>query len=681
MTLYAPTIFLSSFLLFLVQPLIGRYILPWFGGSPAVWTTCMLFFQVMLLAGYAYAHGATLLGRRHQGWLHLAVLIAALAFLPIAPAATWRPDVGSAPISAILLLLAVTIGVPYLVLSATAPLVQQWFARDCPGTQPYRLYALSNVASLSALLGYPLLVEPLLTRNQQVIAWSCGFALYAVLCAACALLRPCNSADVAFLAPADDKDDSRLSVATVILWFLLPASGTTLLLSTTNQLCQDVASVPFLWVVPLILYLATFIICFGQHTGYNRVLWGIVYAVMVLLACRTLSAGSYLPLLAQTLTYLAILFAACMVCHGELVRWCPAPSRLTVFYLVMATGGAAGGLVVALLPPLIFTGFWEYPLSLTAASFVIFVSQARDGAIGRLPRFLPLIPGTCLVVLTIFSWQYLQADQPGVEYRTRNFYGVLRIQRDQDGGGKRRSLVHGRVLHGTQYLDSTSRRQPTTYYGPDSGVGLTLRNYPRHSTENGLRVGIIGLGTGTLATYGKQGDTFRFYEINPAVVSVAQRFFTYLSDSAANIQLVTGDARLMLEGELRAGYRQEFDVLVVDAFSSDAIPVHLLTRESLALYGRHLRAGGIILFHASNHYLDLLPVMRTLGEEAGYRVVLLRSSDDKTTGTIGSSWLAMSRSGAFIDGQALATARASLPSAANRPWTDDYASLLPLLKW
>jgi hypothetical protein len=688
---YALTIFLSSFLLFQVQPLIGRYILPWYGGSPAVWTTCMLFFQVALLGGYGYAHLATLLARKKQGWLHLGLLAAALLFLPLAPSPNiWKPAPEDAPVLKILLLLLVNIGMPYLLLSATAPLVQHWFVRSFPGRSPYRLYALSNFASLLALLSYPFLVEPRLTLARQVAAWGWGFVAFVLCCGWCAFQSgggrgPDDGAPLV-AATSVEVAEERPGVLTMALWLLLSACGSALLLATTNQLCQEVAVVPFLWVVPLALYLMTFTLCFNSERWCDRLLWGMLLVGAVIPACRVLHLGVNVNLAVQLLVYLAALFACCMVCHGELARSRPDPRHLTSFYLIIATGGALGGVLVAVAAPLLFNGFWEYPLALAASCLVALIAWYRNGAFVGAPRWLPLLLAAGQVALLVFTGNYLRTYQPQTLFSSRNFYGVLRVINDDDKIGAKRTLMHGRVVHGSQYTDPDRRRWPTTYYGPDSGAGLALRLHPRRLAaaplERSLRVGIVGLGTGTLAAYGEKGDTFRFYEINPEVIALSDRWFSFRRESGARLEMVPGDARIMLESELKRHEPQRLDVLLIDAFSSDAIPIHLLTRECFAIYRQHLNPDGILLVHVTNRFLDLAPVVRAQGESMGLRTALVNSPADDQRGVGKADWMILTNNGRFLDSVAVRAKLAPAPAPHSPPliWTDDFAGLWQILK-
>jgi SAM-dependent methyltransferase len=664
--LYAGTIFLSSFLLFLVQPLIARQILPWFGGSAAVWTTCMLFFQVLLVAGYGYAHWLGRLGGRRQAMLHSLLLLLAIATLPIAPDDSWKPVGGAEPVTRILLLLGATVGLPYLLLSATSPLIQLWFSRARPGDNPYRLFALSNLASLVALLGYPFAVEPLLAAQGQVRAWSWLFAVFALLCAALAWRTPpATTASEAMAGPP-------VARGRYAWWLALSATGSVLLLAVTNHLTQNVASVPLLWLVPLTVYLLTFIIAFEGKGWYRPAwVWPLLVAALAAAGWLLIDTELHYRLALQLGVFLPVLFVGCLFCHGELYRLRPAPDRLTAFYLVVAAGGALGGLLVAVVAPLAFNGYYELGLGLAALALL---AALRLSELGRVPHYAAL---AALLAVTAAAAYDGFREQRDVRLSERSFYGVLHVKEYNPGEETHlRRLVHGTIMHGEQYLQGSLRRLVTTYYTPSSGIGAAIRSRQDHP----VKVGVIGLGTGTLAAYGRPGDVYRFYEIDRNVVAIARREFTFLSDSAARIEIALGDARLSLEREAPQG----FDVLAVDAFSSDAIPVHLITREALGTYLHHLKPDGIVAFHVSNRFLDLVPVVARIAREQGAQAVLVEDDpeEDDVTGRSRSDWVLVSRSGRALAAKAIVE-RGGAP-AEDRPqwrtWTDDYSNLIQILK-
>ena len=664
--LYAGTIFLSSFLLFLVQPLIARQILPWFGGSAAVWTTCMLFFQVLLVAGYGYAHWLGRLGGRRQAMLHSVLLLIAIATLPIAPDDSWKPAGGAEPVTRILLLLGATVGLPYLLLSATSPLIQLWFSRARPGKNPYRLFALSNLASLVALLGYPFAVEPLFAAQGQVRAWSWLFAAFALLCAALAWRTPpATAASEATAGPPVAK-------GRYAWWLALSATGSVLLLAVTNHLTQNVASVPLLWLVPLTVYLLTFIIAFEGKGWYRPAwVWPLLVAALAAAGWLLVDTELHYRLALQLGVFLPVLFVGCLFCHGELYRLRPAPDRLTAFYLVVAAGGALGGLLVAVVAPLVFNGYYELGLGLAALALL---AALRLSDLGRVPHYSAL---AALLGITAGAAYDGFREQRDVRLSERSFYGVLHVKEYSPGEETHlRRLVHGTIMHGEQYMQASLRRLVTTYYTPSSGIGAAIRSRQDHP----VKVGVIGLGTGTLAAYGRAGDVYRFYEIDRNVVAIARREFSFLSDSAARIEIALGDARLSLEREAPQG----FDVLAVDAFSSDAIPVHLITREALGTYLHHLKPDGIVAFHVSNRFLDLVPVVARIAREQGAQAVLVEDDpdEDDVTGRSRSDWVLVSRSGRALAAKAIVE-RGGAP-AEDRPqwrtWTDDYSNLIQILK-
>jgi SAM-dependent methyltransferase len=668
--IHAATIFLSSFLLFLVQPLIARLILPWFGGSAAVWTTCMLCFQVKLLAGYAYAHvlARRLAASNLERVVHVLLLAAALALLPIAPGESWKPLGNEEPISRILLLLLVSVGLPYFLLASTSPLLQAWFVRERPGADPYRLFAVSNLASLLALVGYPFVVEPFLTAHEQVRFWSWLFVAFAALCAVLAWRTPrgSSSAESTHRSPAPTR-------GRYVLWLALSATGSALLLAVTNHLTQNVASVPLLWLAPLTLYLLTFIVTFEGRGWYQpKFLWILVLAVFGLMAWAVLDQEHRYDLAIQLAIFLPGLFVACFFCHGELYRSRPAPEHLTAFYLTVSAGGALGGFAVAVIAPLAFNGYYELGVGLTAAALL---AALRFMPLGLVPTILAL--GVLFGVGACAAYDIF-GQQRDVLVATRGFYGVLRVKEYGATGdeGHLRRLVHGTIMHGEQYLHDDRRRMLTTYYQETSGIGLAIASRQSHP----VRVGVIGLGTGTIAAYGRAGDVFRFYEIDPHVLEIARRDFTVLGDSGAKIETALGDARLSLEREPPQG----FDVLAVDAFSSDAIPVHLITKEALGVFLKQVKPDGIVAFHVSNRFLDLIPVVARIAREQGAHAVLVRDDPDDEDDSTRSrtDWVLVSRDEKALQAEKIVSGGGK--PAEDRPewrtWTDDYSNLVQILK-
>lgn len=681
MLFFAATIFLSAFLLFQIQPLIAKVILPWFGGTAAVWATCMLFFQTVLLLGYLYAHGLTAwLNARRQVIVHTTLLLLAALTLPVLPGAGWKPADAAHPTGRILLLLAVTVGLPYLLLSSTGPLLQAWFVRWRPGATPYRLFALSNLGSMLGLLTYPPLVEPFLALRSQGWTWSIGFMSFAALCALTAW-RSLKSAGEAPAAERFEGPDEAPSLRRYAGWALLSTGPSMLLLSLTNHLTQDVASIPFLWVLPLVLYLLTFILCFDAAGWYRRkwFLWmvGPALALIAWLMSEDVTTRPTLRLLIPL--YAAAFFIVCMTCHGELARLRPHPRRLTSYYLMISVGGALGGVMVALVAPTVFNAYYELPIALVLCGLLVVLVLVLDKENilqGDWLSWRAIGMYVALAALSGFLTRVMREHVSGSLTVQRNFYGELRVK--QFGAevewDSTRTLVHGSINHGEQYLNPLRRREAATYYCASSGLGLALGSRPLGSPQ---RVGVIGLGTGTIAAFGRPGDAYRFYEINPLVQKIANSYFTYLSDSDASIEVALGDARLTMERESP----QNFDVIAVDAFSSDAIPVHLLTLEAIKLYFKHLRPDGILAVHVSNRYLNLRPVLERAAEELHKRVAAIESEESQDGQCFGTTWVLLGSQDAFFERPEVRRA-AKAPEQANwlRAWTDDYSNLFEVLK-
>ncbi|HEX3996982.1 MAG TPA: fused MFS/spermidine synthase [Pirellulales bacterium] len=721
-------ILVSAFLLFQVEPLISKFILPWFGGSPAVWTTCLLFFQSLLFFGYAYAHLLNrLLTCRRQAILHGLLLIAAIAMLPVVPRESWKPDSAGDPTWRILGLLTCTVGLPYFVLSATGPLGQAWFSRAYPGRSPYRLYSLSNVGSLAALVTYPFLFEPAFTVPEQAWYWSGGFGLFIVLCGSAAFWiarhRGSEHHKTAETIAATNGEAAGVELQAGstsasfqpeaggwlawlrlrFLWLALPACGSLMLLATTNHVCQDVAVVPFLWIVPLALYLVSFIICFDHERWYRRRSWSVAALALVFLA----SGGAQfdLPLgffgnlnfdLSTTFAgdlalYFGALLAICMVCHGELVRLRPAPRHLTEFYLMIAAGGAIGGIFVSLIAPRIFKSFLEWNFGLVAsygvALVVWFIASSRRRysirsssaarapfGIGRMIAASLLAAGLCFVAV----WQTKDSlPAANTIYRARNFYGLVSVRKFK--GDKATApyieLRNGHIRHGRQFLspDLVQRQRLTTYYAENTGAGRAIRFF---QSKPDLRVGVVGLGAGTLAAYARQpGQRITFYEINPEVEKIARTYFTFLKDCGGQADVVLGDARLSLD---RAP-PQKFDVLVLDAFSGDAPPAHLLTREAFAIYQRHMADGGIIAVHITNRYVDLAPVVQAAADFYHLGTTRIKTVDDDDNLIYHTDYMLLTNNRAFLN-----ATPPELPPGDAAPihavvWTDHYSNLFQLL--
>jgi SAM-dependent methyltransferase len=667
--LFATTIFLGAFLLFLIEPLIAKLILPWFGGSAAIWATCLVFFQTALLLGYLYAD-ATIrrLSPKRQSVLHLGLLLASLLWLPIAPQLFWRSHVTVDPAWRILGLLTFSIGLPFLLLSSTSPLLQTWYARRAPGRSPYYLFALSNLASLLALLSFPFLIEPRLSSRHQAALWSMGYGLFALFCALSAWISR-GYHPIAPTLPETPPEDAPPASSTKILWLSLSACGSMMLLAVTNHLSDNVAPVPLLWVVPLTLYLLSFAIVFAKRRLYSRWLAARFMAVALGAAGYAIYDSSITHAIQISVPlFCTALFVVCLFCHGELVQRKPAVRYLTSFYLVISLGGALGAVCVGLLAPHILSGIFELPIVLLLAAILAAVVLWSEGWSARL--FWACV-SVCMCAVLVMN---VRTMRDGTVAMMRNFYGALRIQEFKIGLQlPYRSLVNGTIEHGAQYLAFPENRNPTTYYGRRSGVGLALR----FCCDGPKRVGVIGLGAGTLAAYGKTGDTFRFYEINPQVVQVANGWFTFLKQSPAKTEIVLGDARLSLESEPS----QQFDVLAVDAFSGDAIPVHLLTKEAFAVYFRHLKPDGILAIHTSNTYLKLAPVVKLLAEDAEYATRLISSDEEVTMMVSPADWVLVTRNQEFLNKPETFTGSENITVPPRLLlWTDDYNNLFDILR-
>jgi hypothetical protein len=677
----AAAVFLGAFLLFQVQLIIAKAILPWFGGVPAVWTTCMLFFQALLLGGYAYAHAsASVLRPRTQGAVHLMLVVLALSALPILPGASSTPGGTDSPVAAIILLLLCSVGLPYFVLAASGPLIQHWFAAANPGASPYRLYALSNAGSLLGLVSYPFAVEPWLTTRAQAWIWSAAFAGFAVLCALSLRgtwrANACVAAPSAATAPGV-ASASAPRLAQKLRWLALAATASTLLLAVTNQMCQEVAVVPLLWVLPLALYLLSFVLCFESPRWYSRswCLPVLIPALIVLAQAAALEArvGVYYGVPIFSLG----LFVACMFCHGELAARRPASAYLTSYYLMIALGGVLGGAFTALAAPRLFRGFDEMYVGLFAcgalAAAFLFRSRAERRALNAA---LPVLVTVVILIGAMFGMRMATRALPGSSER-RNFFGVLRVQDlpAPDGKGAMRYLTHGGTRHGQQYLDAARRGEPTAYFGRESGIGLLCAELADGTPR---RVGIIGLGAGVIAAHGRAGDTFRFYEINPLVIEVARRDFTFLADAPARVEVVEGDARLALERE----DPQRYDALVLDAFSSDAIPMHLLTVEAFTLYVRHLAPGGVLALHLTTRHLDLGPVIAGIAGALALETWEIATPADDARALLGARWILAAPDRALFLRPRIASAGHALALGGKTPlvFTDDFSNLFAVLK-
>ncbi len=780
---FAATIFVSAFLLFQVQPLVSKYILPWFGGTAAVWTTCMLFFQTLLFCGYAYAHlSERWLAPRMQGLVHLALIVLAIALLRVVPSDAWKPEDSYNPAWKILGLLTASIGLPYFVLSSTGPLMQAWFARSFPGRTPYRLYALSNIGSLLALLSYPFWFERRFVLRDQATIWSWGFVMYAALAGYAAVslwmmfrggrIQGPGVGGQETMASRDREGAEEQAVQTqasaphwfhYALWLILPAIASVALLATTNHVSIDVTPMPFLWVVPLSLYLVTFIIAFDHPRWYlpmavgvftliliytvgmvysqdqskidtdktgipGKIVYQSVKAINAIQKWRGVSEDDlvnpqrpHIGFLTYAGLNFAALFGICLICHGELVRLRPHPKYLTSFYLLIAAGGAIGGVLVTLVAPVVFVTYFEWNLSLfigyllAAAVVVRSLWFFSEWICRRIPpdNLLWIVPA--LLVPTFFVsglgahdlTKYLKKSDEGIRLRVRGFFGTLAVAEiDADDPEERvRKLYHGRITHGVQFTDPEMREQPTSYYARESGIGRTLAFYHASDKLSGVRIGTVGLGTGTMAVFVRdkgdpnaagKNDSIHFYEINPKVIEISEpgQWFTYLQDAkkrGGDYKITLGDARLSLEREAKDGDFQKFHVLVLDAFSGDAIPMHLLTEQAFETYLKHIATAddggeaGAIAVHITNRFLDLEPVVLGLANRFQLGHVYISNLDDGEA-MYDSDWIILSHNQELL--KELEPYSVQPPENRDPPeqpkkpilWTDGQSNLFDVLK-
>src|SRR6266853_468636 len=684
MILYAVTIFLSAFLLFQVQPLIAKMILPWFGGSAAVWSASMLFFQLLLLAGYAYAHLSNrFLRPRAQMLVHVALLVVSCSLLPILPSPAWRPTQAGDPTARILLLLAATIGLPYFLLSSTSPLLQAWFVRRTGSGVPYRLFALSNLGSMLALVSFPFLVEPRLATRQQAFTWSGGYVAFALLCALTAWIsRSAFAQEVAVEQEPLAKSllPERPQILQLVYCLLLATCASILLVSVTNHMSQNIAPIALLWVVPLALYLLSFIFAFENDRIYQRWLFiPLLIPALGGMAYMTYANGRNLSIKWAIPGFAAGLFICCMFCHGELARRRPAPRHLTLFYLMVSIGGALGGIFVAIIAPRVFRIYWELPLGLITCGILAMIAvwNLRVPKLGSWP-----IRAVIFIAVAVLGGYFIRQERrlsKNLVLQARNFYGPLEVRDDLPTEDyAQRTLLHGTIDHGSQLQDPVLRYVTTSYYAKRSGVGRAMSEL---QAKGPIRAGIIGLGSGVLSNYGRKGDYFRIYEINPLIERIAQSFFTFYPHSPADKGILMGDARLTLERQLNDGCPQNYDILAVDAFSSDAIPVHLLTREAIQLYFLHLKPEGVLALHISNRYLDLKPVSVGGAQTVGRQARAVEDEGDQASYFSSSTWVLVTSDLAIYSGDFFKDAYSYelSPKKGFRPWTDDYSNLFQIL--
>ncbi len=672
--LFAIAIFLSSSLLFLIEPIAGKRLLPLLGGSAAVWTACLVFFQSALLLGYFTAHWLVTRAKgRAQATSYVGLLIASLGQLAVGINLSLHANPGH-PITSVLWLLTLLIGLPFVTLSVTSPLLQAWYARAAHNAgrdpKPYGLFAISNVGSLLSLVIYPWFIEPRLSLHEQSMTLTIGFVALAVVCGVIAFAT--RDTPLLPVSSASAEPTTQITNADRALWIALAATASLLLSAMTTHISQNVATIPLLWILPLIAYLLSFVAAFSSERWQPRWLVGI-------LALAGLGGSGYLvykgvlstPIERATSVYVVSLFAICWFCHSEIYRRRPAPAQLTAFYFLVAAGGAIGAVLVGIGAPTLLPGNYELAFGLCAAAVLGLIAMWSTGWVAR-AVWLTTAGFMAAVVIG-----QIKNDRVNTIVRARNFYGTLQVTQIDDDGWQApvRTLYHGVITHGREIFREDLKGAANTYYGHKTAVGLAIDLCCGHEPR---RIGVIGLGTGTLANYGQSGDTIRFYDINPIVPSIARNTFTYLRDSRATIQIAIGDARVSLAQEPP----QRFDVLAIDAFSGDAIPVHLITEEALALYRRHMKPNGIIVFHVSNRYLDLKPVVQQLADHAGMKTAFTSPPDDNTSDAWTADWIAVTTNQTFLENPEVESARIDIDVPPKfRLWTDDYNSLLPILKF
>jgi len=691
---YALCIFISAFLLFQIQPLISKMLLPWFGGTSALWTAAMLFFQLLLTGGYAYANWLVRVrNAKKQTVTHLvllAVSVGLLIFLwlvwpsPITPGAALKPVNNTHPIAWLFFLLTISVGLPFFVLSTNSPLTQAWFSRKNPGRSPYWLYALSNAGSLLGLIAFPVLFEPLFTIRWQGWIWSGAYILFAILAAVNAILTLKKGQPVIQSEQVSiEADEKKLKKSTQAYWILFSACASLLLLAVTSQITQEVAAIPFLWVIPLALYLLSFVLTFSDKGWYRREVF-IVLLFAATIGCILVILKPLTNFVMQIVIYNCFLFVAVMICNGELYALRPGTIHLTRFYLMGSIGGALGGLFVNLVAPFLFKGYWELYIGLAFVWILFSLVYPRSE---KAPRFkVGLWVGAMADVVLILAIYFIISSSGGNLFIKRNFYGVVKVRQNEIGLNQQTAnvLVHGTTMHGFQFIDPLLRDTPTGYYSKNSGVGLAILNNPHYGS--GMHIGVLGLGAGTLAAYCQPGDAYRFYEINPVMIDLANGlngYFSFIKDCQAKVTIVPGDARLSLENELSSGANDQFDLLVLDTFSSDSIPVHLVTREAFEVYLQTLAPDGMIAAHISNSRLDLRPVLWQLAQYYDLEMaIVLASADESDPSAAQSVWVLLTRNAELLEAPAIANRASPLTGFRRdiRLWTDDYSNLIQLLK-
>jgi hypothetical protein len=715
---------LGAALLFVLEPMVAKMALPLFGGSPEVWTTSLVFFQLLLLAGYLYAHALrSLADLRLQVAIHAALIALAVLVLPVQIDAHWAPQVEQAPILALMWLLLRSVGLPFFALSATSSLVQSWFARSRSGARdPYIMYAASNVGSLGALLAYPLVIEPLLGTALQGRLWTAGYVCFCIALGACAWIALRSPSVAGFDVGVSSEREAVVrapSARRCLHWVALAAVPSSLMMGATMHLSTAIAPIPLLWVLPLALYLLSFVVAFSQASVRATAVALRIVPYCVLPLAFLFVLQDTLPLAGYLAIHLAALFVLALACHGTLAALRPAPSRLTDFYLWLSVGGAAGGIFNAIVAPLIFRSVTEYPLAVVLALLLLAAGWKGDSKERAFDFIIPIALGALLLLaarafvlpgdmhglrkvetlafilvafstirrpmrfaLTIGALLAAGALAPPLDGRTldleRNFFGVKQVL--DDPSGRLRLLAHDGTYHGTQSLDPARASEPLAYYSRSGPLGDIFAETGVPGA--GRKIAVVGLGIGAAACYRRAGEDWKFYEIDPAIERIAldPTYFTFMARCAPRATIVTGDARL----SLRDTHRQNA-LLILDAYSSDQTPVHLLTREAFQMYLANLAPHGVLAFNISNKHFDIAPVLANAAADAGLTALMrddtLVSARDAAFGKSGSTWVAMARDGASLGGLTRDPRWHALPVRRDLPlWTDDYSSLVRVLR-
>jgi hypothetical protein len=688
---YFISVFISAFLVFQIQPIISKIILPWFGGGASVWTTCLLFFQLFLLLGYLYAFVLTkVLKVKYQVVVHFIGLLCGLFLLPNDISDLQNVSLDGLPTWSVLKVLFFGLGFPYLILSANSPLLQHWFTSETNGAHPYRLYAVSNVGSFLALVSYPLIIEPFMPLDWQIKLWSSIYWLFVILIAwICFIVVKQNDRHKEHTPKK--QTNSKVQFSKLLLWFMLSALGVVLLVSTTNALTQNVPPVPFLWLAPLAIYLLTYVIAFSNFAIYVRNFWLPFFMLLSFVALLIYFIGGQFDIITQLLIYLLILLCGCMICHGELNLLKPLHGNTTLFYLVLSAGGVFGSFLVSFVAKNLFDDFLEFPMAIFS---VLVLSSAslywikQDVVIDTNPRLVSNVTtkkfsklSICIAsVALIWLLAFINLNNQYQQYdiaNGRNFYGILTVKDITEGNVNERRLIDGTTSHGSQSLPLSNSAVPMSYYRPGTGVQLVIEEL---SKDKSLQVGIIGLGVGALAAYGRSGDTYIFYELNPLVSDYANKYFSYLSSSKADVDIKLGDARVTLQNESDLGKPNAFDLLIIDAFSGDLIPTHLMTNEAFLLYQEHINAQGVIALHISNRHLSLMPVIMHHSRNFNMNVMLFETPGNGIEHD--AQWMVLTNNNQLIQSSRLVNSQTVISKRQSKEvlWTDDYSSLLSILK-